>query len=185
MIGEGKLLESHIALRHPELRSLSYDVSVLKEAMEQLPEESPHRYSILYALNAAANEMYDYTDEEAVRARAILKPELAKKGSTPSMHISAIGHAHIDLAWRWPIRETIRKGARTFSTMDRMMERYPDYKFGVSQPQLLVWMKQFYPALFERLKVRAAEGRLECQGAMWVEPDTNLAGGKALVRQIL
>lgn len=185
MIGEGKLVEAHIGLRQSELRSLSYDFAVLKGAMEQLPEDSPQYHSILFSLNAAANEMYDYTNEEAARARLILASELAKKGATPSLCISAIGHAHIDLAWLWPIRETIRKGARTFSTMDRMMDRYPDYKFGVSQPQLLVWMKEHYPQLYERLKIRVAEGRLECQGAMWVEPDTNLAGGEALVRQIL
>ncbi len=184
-VESGDLKEAYVARRHPELRALYYDFLVLKEAMEQCTEQSPHRYSILYALNAAINEIYDFTDEEAARARRILAPELAKKGATPSLHISAVGHAHIDLAWLWPIRETIRKGARTFATMDRLMDRYPDYKFGVSQPQLLAWMKEYYPPLYERIKFRIAEGRMECQGAMWVEADANLSGGEALVRQIL
>ncbi len=99
--------------------------------------------------------------------------------------MSAIGHAHIDLAWLWPIRETIRKGARTFSTVLRMMERYPDYVFGASQPQLYQWMKDHYPSLYEAIKLRVAEGRWEVQGAMWVEPDANIPSGEALVRQVL
>jgi alpha-mannosidase len=91
----------------------------------------------------------------------------------------------MDLAWLWPIRETIRKGARTFSTALELMERYPDYVFGASQPQYLLWMKEHYPALYARIVEKVREGRLEPQGAMWVEADTNISGGEALVRQIL
>ncbi len=87
--------------------------------------------------------------------------------------------------WLWPIRETIRKGARTFSNTLHYMEQYPDYKFGASQAQLYAWMKEFYPALYERVKEKIKEGRWEVQGCMWVEADTNLSGGEALVRQIL
>lgn len=101
------------------------------------------------------------------------------------LRVSAVGHAHIDLAWLWPIRETIRKGARTFSTVLHMMERYPDYIFGASQPQLYAWMKEHHPKLYARIKERIEEGRWEPQGAMWVESDTNVPGGEALVRQIL
>ena len=75
--------------------------------------------------------------KQSLAARQILAPELMKQGGDPSLSVSAIGHAHMDLAWLWPIRETIRKGARTFSTALRMMEQYPDYVFGASQPQLV------------------------------------------------
>lgn len=65
------------------------------------------------------------------------------------------------------------------------MEKYPEYVFGASQPQLYQWMKEGYPELYEQIKERIKEGRWEPQGAMWVEPDTNISGGEALVRQIL
>jgi alpha-mannosidase len=91
----------------------------------------------------------------------------------------------MDLAWLWPIRETVRKCARTFSTVLRMMERYPDYIFGASQPQQFQWMKDHYPSLYDQMKQRIAEGRFETQGVMWVEPDTNVPSGESLVRQIL
>ena len=181
----GTLKEAQIALHNVEMEQLSHDFAVLHELMMQLPPEKARYQRILHALHQATNALRAYTTEEAQQARALLAVELAKTGGTPSLAISAIGHAHIDLAWLWPIRETIRKGARTFATVLAMMERYPDYVFGASQPQLYQWMKKQYPLLYKKIQARVAEGRWETQGAMWVEPDTNLSGGEALVRQIL
>lgn len=181
----GEIREAYISRRMEELRALYYDYFVLKEAMEQLPEDSARYCCILHALNEVCNVMDLFTEEEAAEARKILKPELEKSGGDASLRVVGIGHAHIDLAWLWPIRETIRKGARTFATVDRLMDVYPEYKFGFSQPQLLLWMKLYYPDLYRRLQKRVKEGRIECQGAMWVECDTNIAGQEALVRQIL
>lgn len=42
-----------------------------------------------------------------------------------------------------------------------------------------------YPELFERIKAAIAKGNWIADGAMWVEPDTNMAGGEALIRQLL
>jgi alpha-mannosidase len=183
-INSGDLKEAHIALVYPELRAFYYDFYVLKDALSNL-EDGPRRSCIIKALNDAINVIYDYTEEEAGKARAILKKELDKVGGTPSLTLNCIGHSHIDLAWLWPIRETKRKGARTFATVNHMMDRYEDYRFGASQPQLLQWMKEDYPQLFEAIKKRVKEGKFELQGGMWVEADTNLSGGEALVRQIL
>ncbi|MDL2301850.1 glycosyl hydrolase-related protein [Lachnospiraceae bacterium OttesenSCG-928-D06] len=181
----GGLREAHIAKQNPERRNLFYDFFVLKEAMEQLSDKTARYHCILRALNDACNVLYDYSQEEVIKARSLLSKELKKTGGSPSLTITGIGHAHIDLAWLWPVRETVRKGARTFATVDKLMDRYPEYKFGFSQPQLLLWMKEYYPALYKRMQKRVQEGRIECQGAMWVEADTNLAGGEALVRQII
>ncbi len=181
----GTIKEAHIALFHKELRNLYYDFEVLYELLDQIPPEKARHQRILFALQQAANELFEYSEEEAQRARALLAEELAKRGGSPSLVVSAIGHAHIDLAWLWPLRETIRKGARSFATTLALMERYPNYVFGASQPQLYQWMKEFYPQLYAKIKARVTEGRWEAQGAMWVEPDTNISGGEALVRQVL
>lgn len=183
-IDSGDLKEACIARVYPELRGLYYDFFVLKEAFENL-QNGPRRSAIIHAMNCSMNVMYDYTEEEAVKARKILSKELEKKGGTPSLTVNFIGHSHIDLAWLWPIRETVRKGARTFATADRMMDRFQDYRFGASQPQLFAWMKEYYPKLYQKIKKRVSEKRLELQGAMWVEADTNLPGGESLIRQIL
>jgi alpha-mannosidase len=181
----GTLKQADIAICHPNLHALQYDFEVLHELMQQLPEKSARHERIWAVLTRAALVLQHLSDDEATIARKILAPELAKCAGDPSLQISAIGHAHIDLAWLWPLRETIRKGARTFSTALQFMERYPDYIFGASQAQLYLWMKERYPDLYAKVKQRVAEGRWEVQGGMWVEADTNVSGGEALVRQFL
>ncbi|MCX6358780.1 MAG: glycosyl hydrolase-related protein [Armatimonadetes bacterium] len=182
---KGTVREARIVTVNPNLRALSYDCEVLGELMLQLPEGSARRHRIWDALDRAAGVMLELTEANAAEARAILAPELAKRGGDASLTVSAIGHAHIDLAWLWPLRETYRKGARTFATVLELMDRYPDFVFGASQPQLYDWMKRMHPRLYERIKQRVAEGRWEVQGCMWVEADANVPSGESLARQIL
>ena len=181
----GTLKEAHIAIFNAEMFDLYHDFRILYDLMQQLPEDRARHHQILAALHGAVRQMAEGTPDEIARARGILAPELAKVGGTPSLKISAIGHAHIDLAWLWPLRETIRKGARTFATVLHNMELYPDYVFGASQPQLYQWMKDHYPALYATVKEKIVEGRWEVQGAMWVEPDSNVPSGESLIRQII
>lgn len=182
---KGTMEEASIAICNKEMRALHYDIEVLYELMQEIPDTEARHMRILHALNQAVLCLNKYTEQEALQAREILRPELEKKGGDPSLRLHAIGHAHMDLAWQWPIRETIRKGGRTFSTVLELLDRYPEYKFGASQPQLYQWMKERYPSLYGKMKKAIAAGRWETQGAMWVEPDTNISGGEALIRQIL
>jgi alpha-mannosidase len=99
--------------------------------------------------------------------------------------VTAIGHAHIDTAWEWPIREGKRKVARSWSTQLALMDEYPDYVFAASQPAQYAWMKQSYPDLYRSIKEKFAAGQWEPVGAMWVEADCNLPSGESLVRQLL
>ena len=99
------------------------------------------------------------------------------------MHL--VGQSHIDIAWLWPVRETVRKSSRTFSTMCTLMDEHLGFVYSQSQPQLYAFVKEHYPDLYERVKARIAEGRWELVGGMWVEPDLNIPSGESLVRQIL
>jgi alpha-mannosidase len=181
----GTVREAAIATCDDDVRGLYYDFEVLLDFLKALPENSPRYQQILTGLNDVVPLLYRGIPTVAQEARAILAPLLAKRGGDPSLRVSAVGHAHMDLGWLWPIRETVRKGARTFSTAIELAERYPDYVFGASQAQYFLWMKQRYPALYAKIKDKVREGRLEPQGAMWVEADTNVSGGEALVRQLL
>jgi alpha-mannosidase len=182
----GEVKEAYIAVVHEEVRALFYDFEVLLDFLKALPPDSPRAHQINMALNDATWQLaHGNNDAEIKAARTRLAPALAKRGGDPMINISAIGHAHIDLGWLWPIRETKRKGARTFATVLENMRHYPDYIFGASQPQLFQWVKDDYPQLYEQVKQRVQEGRFEPQGAMWVEADTNVSGGEALTRQLL
>ena len=89
----------------------------------------------------------------------------------------AVGHAHIDTAWLWPIADTRRNCLRTFATVDRIMERSPNFRFLCSQAQQYQWVREDSPRLFERIATRVREGRWEPGGAMWIEPDCNAPSG--------
>lgn len=95
------------------------------------------------------------------------------------------GHSHMDVAWVWPLKETVRKVSRTFSSMLRLMEQYREFTFSQSQPVLYEMAEKYYPILFEQIKERVREGRWETLGSMYLEPDCNLIGGESMVRQIL
>ena len=102
---------------------------------------------------------------------------MEKKGGDPSLQFIALSHSHIDLAWLWPIRETRRKGGRTFANVLRMMDQYDDFMFGASQPQLYEWISEDYPDILRQVRERIKEGRWEDQGGMWVASDTNVPSG--------
>jgi alpha-mannosidase len=95
------------------------------------------------------------------------------------------GHAHIDLAWLWPLEETRRKARRTCYTVTGLIDRYPDFHFNQSSAQVYAWIEQDDPALFEKIRTQVKAGRWEPIGGMWVEPDGNLLSGESWVRQLL
>lgn len=95
------------------------------------------------------------------------------------------GHSHIDVAWHWPLKETVRKVSRTFSSMLRLMEQYDDFQFCQSMPVLYEMAKRYYPEVYEQVKARVKEGRWETLGSMYLEPDCNLISGESFVRQIM
>ncbi|MCL2320868.1 MAG: glycosyl hydrolase-related protein [Oscillospiraceae bacterium] len=183
--GEGKIKRMDIAVCNDNARNLYYDMLILYDMLHCIDAESPRSFAILYALQDAVSKLSEFTDEEFILSRECLKREYAKLGGTPSLKFSAVGHAHIDLAWLWPIRETKRKGIRTFSTVLDLMDKYPDYVFGASQAQLFHWIEEESPYLFSRFKERIKEGHIEVQGGSWVEFDTNITGGESIIRQFL
>ncbi|MBR4749093.1 MAG: alpha-mannosidase [Abditibacteriota bacterium] len=181
----GAILEADIAIRNNTLLALYYDVEVLEELSRVLPQNRARACYIRETLYEVATRMTEFTEEEALWARETLKPCLEAKGGDTALTLSAIGHSHLDLAWLWPVRETKRKGARTFATVLHYMDLYPDFQFVQSQAQLYDWIRKEHPALYAKVKARAAEKRWEPNGSMWVEPDCNMPSGESFVRQFL
>lgn len=169
-----------------EVDALWEDIAVVRGLRDQLGESDARRHELSAALSDSLDAL-DLTDVAATAAAA--RHELAEvlsRPATPSAHrVMAVGHAHIDTAWLWPLRETVRKCARTFSNVDALMEDYPELTFACSQAQQYAWIEEHYPELFERIRARVAEGRWLPVGGMWVEADANLAGGEALLRQFM
>ena len=159
------------------------DLQVLENLVRALPENAARRVEILRATSKALDLL---PLKNGVRnCRASLKPVFELPTDPATVDVTGVGHAHIDTAWLWPLRETIRKCGRTFASQIGLIERYPGYVFGASQAQLYDFTKKHYPSLYEKIRKAVKKGAWEVQGAMWVEADCNLPSGESLVRQCL
>ena len=165
---------------------LQQDIWTLSGLMHELPMEQPRRHEILRALE----RMMDAMDPDDVAGtasvgRQALSEVLSRPAYASAHQLVATGHAHIDSAWLWPVRETIRKCARTFSNVVALMDEDPDFVFSCSSAQQMAWMKEFYPELFGRIREKVKAGQFVPVGGMWVESDTNMPGGEAMARQFI
>jgi alpha-mannosidase len=181
----GYLRKAEIAVFDPEAWDLYWDFRVIADMAEHLPEDSPRAGQALYTANAIVNVVDQDDPSTWEEGRKIAADFYASHNGDSQHHLSAVGHAHIDTAWLWPLAETMRKCVRTFSTAVRYMEDYPDYIFACSQAQQYEWMKEQQPGLYEKIKAKVAEGRFIPTGGSWVEPDTNIPSGESLVRQFV
>lgn len=181
-----RLQRADLALRNDDVYGLLLDVEVLQGVMRALDLRDPRRTHLLRTLEAAFNtvDMRDVAGTAAA-ARAVLAPALDAPARPSALHVVGVGHAHIDSAWLWPVRETIRKCARTFASATRLMDDDPEYRFVCSQAVQYHWIEERYPALFERIRERVARGQFVPVGGMWVEADMNLPSGESIVRQFV
>ncbi|GAC1686033.1 MAG: glycoside hydrolase family 38 C-terminal domain-containing protein [Candidatus Dormibacteraceae bacterium] len=171
--------ESMIALRQSDGPAF-----VLRQADLAIQDQDARTHALDYKV---VLELAEATHSPALIAAlesGNLKGVLAKPSQSPHV-VTAVGHAHIDTAWLWPLREARRKCARTFSTALALMDEHPDYRFACSQPAQYAWMKEHYPDIYRGITEKIASGQWEPVGAMWVEADCNLPSGEALARQLL
>jgi alpha-mannosidase len=175
-----RLEQAELAVVDHQVAALLSDLRVVSGLADGL-DSAPARE----ALHAAV-KCVDATDVAATAgaAREALAPVLAAPSDSEHV-VTAVGHAHIDTAWLWPIRETKRKCARTFSNQLRLLDSYAEHRFVCSQAVQYQWMKDDYPDLYQQITARVAGGRWEPVGGMWVEPDTNMPSGESLVRQVV
>ena len=161
------LKTAQVARFNADAWDLYHDLRVLHDLALRLPEDSGRRAGLITACNTVVNMVR--AGQPLPAARAVLAPEFAKPADASVSDVAAIGHSHIDTAWLWPLRETYRKCSRTFSTVLKYMETYPEYRYEQSQAQLYDFVKGRYPQLYARIKQAVAEGRWEPQGAIMAQ----------------
>lgn len=174
------------------VNSLYYDLQVPLWGTERMQKDDKTCIDILTVLNDTINlldlrkphseEFYASVDKASAYIRQKLYKDMAGYDDVVA---TCIGHTHIDVAWWWTVAQTREKVARSFATVLKLMDEYPDYKFMSSQPQLYTFLKERYPELYAKIKERIKEGRWEPEGGMWLEADCNLTSGESLVRQFL
>ncbi|TMR90255.1 alpha-mannosidase [Nonomuraea basaltis] len=180
------LKRAELAVLDEDVWHLRLDMEVLRELMAEQPEHDPRRHEILRALERSLDvlDIHDVSGT-AAEARACLTGVLSAPARASAHTIHGVGHAHIDSAWLWPIRETQRKNARTFANVTALARDYPEFVFAGPQAQQYAWVKERYPEIFDRMREAVKAGQWVPVGGMWVEADGNLPGGEALARQLV
>ena len=185
-----KVMRSRLFSADPVTYKLYYDLFTPLLAAKCFDYDDDERIQLLKHMNEAVNFLeIDHPDHDvyvksAEKCMAYLKKHVYGK-YVVNATASCIGHTHIDAAWLWRVHQTREKAGRSFATVLKFMEEFPEYKFMSSQAQLYEFVKNDYPELFERIKEAVKRGQWEIEGSMWVEPDTNVPSGESLVRQFL
>lgn len=186
-----KFRYADIAVLDKPTDDLYFTARNMIDTVDITSEDSPVRVELLKQLNRtvklidwqvpSSNDFYKSIGE----ADHLLNGYLSNVVKNTPITVTALGHTHIDLAWLWRIKHTREKAARSFATVLRLMEHYPEYVFMQSTPQIYQFIKEDYPEIYTQIKKRIAEGRWEIDGGMWLEADCNMPSGESLVRQIL
>ena len=175
----------------PQTDNFYYTTKAILDTISLLDKNS-HEFVQLENLLEKVYKIIDWSDpgsgdfyKSVELANNVLTDQIETLQKNTPIEVCAIGHTHIDVAWLWQLKHTREKTARSFATVLRLMEKYPNYIFVQSQPQLYSYIKEDYPEIYSQMKQRIKEGRWEADGGMWVEADCNISSGESLVRQIL
>lgn len=160
-----------------DMIKLYYDLETPFEVLKSLAEDDSNRPVLLEALDTAIK-----LDPKDISE--YLLDNLYGKDNIAGV-VKSIGHTHIDVAWKWPLRQTREKVIRSWTNVLKLMDRYPEYHFMASTPQMYEFVSEDEPELFDRIKEKVSEGRFEPEGCMWLEPDCNIPSGESLIRQII
>nr|XP_021523910.1 alpha-mannosidase 2C1 isoform X2 [Aotus nancymaae] len=180
-----QLSRAELAVFHRDVHNLLVDLELLLGIAKGLGKDSQRSFQALYTANQMVNVCNPAQPETFPVAQALASRFFGQRGGESQHTIHATGHCHIDTAWLWPFKETVRKCARSWVTALQLMERNPEFIFACSQAQQLEWVKSHYPGLYSRLQEFASRGQFVPVGGTWVEMDGNLPSGEAMVRQFL
>ncbi len=188
---EHRIARADLAWLDEKVDDFYYMASMVWQALEELDSSDPVQHELRGALDGACR-LIDWTYpgseefyESVYRADELLNERIDSTDKNSIINVYCVGHTHIDVAWLWRLKHTREKCSRSFSTVFRLMELFPEYVFLQTQPQLYEYMKEEFPDIYANIKKRVQEGRWEADGAMWVEADCNLTSGESLTRQIL
>ncbi|KAK9952470.1 hypothetical protein ABG768_018309 [Culter alburnus] len=179
------LQKAELVVFNRDVRELLTDFEMLVDIVKLLGEGEQRGFQALFTANEMVNLCDPANPASFAAARSLAQKFFAQKNGESQHVVHAMGHCHIDSAWLWPYEETIRKCARSWVTVIRLMEKNPEFVFTCSQAQQFQWVKSWYPGLFSEIKRFVQKGQFIPVGGTWVEMDGNLPSGESMVRQFL
>lgn len=188
---EHRINRADLAWLDEQADDLYYMGQMVWDTIKNLSADDPITHELRAALDCAfhcidwsypgSEEFYHSVHE----ADQLLNDKIEQMEKHSKVNIRCVGHTHIDVAWLWRLKNTREKCSRSFSTVLRLMEKYPEYIFLQTQPQLYEYIKEDFPDIYEQIKKKVQDGQWEVDGGMWVEADCNLTSGESLTRQLL
>ena len=166
------------------------DYLTLYSLVKKLPEKSLRAMKIIAGLKqftyiADFELPREQMTASVAEAAKVLKPLLRCRNGSTAPEFTIFGQSHLDMAWLWPVAETMRKTARTYTNQLWLMEEYPAYKFLLCEPPIAEYLRTLYPAVHARVMDQVRQGAIIPEGAMWIESDTNIPSGESLIRQFV
>lgn len=185
-----QLQPSFVGVWNETVFQAAMDYRALYSLVKKLPEKSLRTMKIVEGLKKfTCIADFELPAEEmtasVAEAAKVLQPLLACRNGSTAPEYTVFGQSHLDMAWLWPVEETVRKCARTYSNQLALMEEYPEYAFLLCEPPILEYLRQHYPNVYERVQRKTEEGAFIPEGALWIEADTNIPSGESLIRQFV
>lgn len=182
--------ESHFGVWNEPLFQAAMDYLTLYSLVQKLPGKSLRAMKIIEGLKKFTYIADFELPEEAmtasvVEAGKLLKPLMDCKNGSTMPEYTVFGQSHLDLSWLWPVEETMRKAARTYTNQLALMDEYDNYHFLLCEPPILEWLKELYPEVYQRVLAKVREGKFYPEGAVWAECDTNIPSGESIIRQFV
>ncbi|QOV23425.1 alpha-mannosidase [Anabaenopsis elenkinii] len=183
---DGALVRSHLIYEsndhdHPDPGFVADELAIVQLCLTKL---APERLITLAEELAKVINNTESTHLPLDKLRKVYQ-HLAGFISTLNPQIYLLGHAHLDLAWLWPVSDTWKAAQNTFESVLRLQADFPELIFCHSTPALYAWVEEHRPDLFSQIQAQVAAGRWEVVGGLWVEPELNLISGESIVRQLL
>ncbi|MEO0839509.1 MAG: alpha-mannosidase [Cyanobacteria bacterium J06643_5] len=126
------------------------------------------------------------TQSKTQNLKSVLESLGGRESTPPTFRkIKVVGHAHLDMAWLWPVSDTWEAAKNTFASVLKLQEDFPELIFCHSTPALYAWVEENCPDLFAQIKKAVKNNLWEIVGAFWVEPELNIISGESIVRQLL
>lgn len=182
--------DSFLGVWNEALFQAAMDYQALYSLVKKLPPRSLRTMKIIEGLKKfTCTADFELPEDEltasVVEADRYLKPLLACKNGSTAPEYTIFGQSHLDMAWLWPVEETMRKTARTYSNQLALMEEYGDYQFLMCEPPILEYLRELYPNVYRRVLEKVPSGAIQPEGALWIECDTNIPSGESLIRQFV
>ncbi|MDY6939412.1 MAG: alpha-mannosidase [Cyanobacteriota bacterium] len=188
---DGALVTSHFLFENPESPQLdpgfvADELEIIYRQIETLETSKREKLiQLISDLEAIPLSALKFDKDTFDRSLFSLHQTLATDFSQVRSKIYLLGHAHLDMAWLWPVRETWEAAQNTFASALNLQAEFPHLIFSHSTPALYHWIETHRPDLFTQIQAGVKQENWEVAAGLWVEPELNIISGESIVRQVL